>query len=82
MKIETLTSKSFAVCIADDIKKLMNVVAALASNSCDDIFNLRQQAVVDGVYGVNVGGNIIPIYCEFDQNGTNWMVRKQKNIPV
>ena len=54
---------------------LMGVVAALASrnsSNCDDLFNLGFR--VDGVYGIFVGGKIIQTYCEFDQNGYNWMV--------
>ena len=76
-KLKSYNMKILAVCLTEDIKKLMNVVAALAPKNCDDIFNLRQQAVVDGVYDIHVGGSIVQTYCEFNQNGTNWMVRKQ-----
>ena len=54
---------------------LMGVVAALASRNnrnCDDLFNLGSRA--DGVYGIFVGGSITQAFCEFDQNGFNWMV--------
>ena len=57
----------------------MGVVAALAPKNCDDLFHLY---TVDGVYDIHVGKSIIQTYCEFDRNGTNWMVRKQKNIHV
>ena len=58
----------------------MGLVAATGPKNCDELFNLRQQAVVDGVYDIHVGKSIIQTYCEFNQNG-NWMVRKQKNKP-
>ena len=69
------------VCFTEDINTLMGVVAALASrnsSNCDDLFNLGFQA--DGVYGIFVGGNIIQTFCEFDRNGSNWMVCWQKKL--
>ena len=59
----------------------MSVVALLKSKNnrnCDDLFNLGVRA--DGVYRIVVSGNIVQTYCEFDQNGSNWMVCRQKKL--
>ena len=66
---------------AEDIKMVTDVVAALAPKNCDDLVRLRPKAV-DGVYDVSTGRSIIQTYCEFDENGFNWMVRRQNIISL
>ena len=51
---------------------LKGVVAALLPKDCDDFYNLGWRA--NGVYDVHVGRSTVQTYCEFNQDGYNWMV--------
>ena len=48
---------------------------ALAAKNCDDLFNLGFRT--DGSYDTHIGRNILPIYCEFERGGYNWLVSRQ-----
>ena len=60
---------------AGDIKLLMERTTALAAKDCDDLFDIGFRT--DGTYVMNIVGKILPMFCEFERGGYNWLVSKQ-----
>ena len=54
----------------------MGRIDALLKHNCDDVHQSGSRT--DGVYEINTGNKLTPVYCEFNQGGHNWLVCKVK----
>ena len=66
-----LSVNTTIICFAED-GKFPNTSAPSATN-CNEIFEAGNRD--NGVYGIIVSANIYKVYCEFERDGYNWMVK-------
>ena len=52
------------------------VTIGISRHNCDNIFEAGINE--DGVYEIFTGGDLVQVYCEFNQSNSHWMVSVKK----
>ena len=66
---------SYSRCIflfIENIELLIKTAATKTAKNCDVFYEIGYST--DGVFGILTGDSSVQAFCEFDQEGYNWMV--------